>query len=344
MKRRVARIRKQIDNFMFDHYIFKLVLDYFVGFLISAISAAIFAFGFACFTTPADPNGFTLATGGVSGITQVIALLFKLITGSEPGNNVIQSIGYTVLNIPLIIFSFCKISKRFTIFTLVNVALSSVFISLFSTSFNGADSLSYLVATFKFSDGSMPLSSVIVRVLLAGVFTGLSSAIAYNAGMSCGGMDIVSYYVGARKSSSVGRYSIILNSIIVITYALLKSLDGDNTLVYSLYSIIFSIIYIMEAGFIIDSINHRNKKMEVLIITGKEHMSEIMVANFPHSATVVKGHGAYSGTERNMLWMAVSSSEVKRVVEVARKVDEHAFITVTPLKQVYGNFFIKPLE
>jgi uncharacterized membrane-anchored protein YitT (DUF2179 family) len=31
-------------------------------------------------------------------------------------------------------------------------------------------------------------------------------------------------------------------------------------------------------------------------------------------------------------------------VEIVKKVDDHAFITATPLKQVYGNFFIKPLE
>ena len=100
----------------------------------------------------------------------------------------------------------------------------------------------------------------------------------------------------------------------------------------------------MGAGTIIDAINLRNKKVSVQIITAKEHMPELIIANFPHSATVVKGKGAYSGADRTMIWMVVSSSEVKKVVDVARKIDEHAFITATPLKQVYGNFFIKPLE
>ena len=345
MKRKVARIRKQIDNFMFDHYILKTVLDYIVGFLIATAAAAIFAFGFACFVSPADPNGFTLATGGVSGIAQIIALIYRLITGITPSGNVIQAIGYTFLNIPLIIFSFLKISKRFSIFTMVNVILSSVFITLFSTIKVGDNTIAYTVATFSFTtDGLTPaLSSVFVRVLLAGICTGLSSAIAFAGGISCGGIDIISYYLGARKSTQLGRYTIIINGVIVITYALLKIADG-NSPIYSLYSIIFSILYIMVCGFIIDAINHRNKKMEILIITSKEHMPEIIIANFPHSATIVNGKGAYSGAERMMLWMAVSSNEVKRVVAVAKKVDEHVFITVTPLKQVYGNFFIRPLD
>ena len=100
----------------------------------------------------------------------------------------------------------------------------------------------------------------------------------------------------------------------------------------------------MEAGTIIDAINLRNKKVSLQIITANEHMPEIIIANFPHSATVAKGKGAYSGQEKTMIWMVVSSSEVKKVVAVAQKIDEHVFITATPLKQVYGNFFIKPLE
>lgn len=342
IKSRRARIRKQIDNFLFDHYIIKNILVYMGGFFIATIAAVVFAFGFSCFTTPAVEDGFVLATGGVSGISQIIALAIESITGKAIGNNLIQSIFYTVLNIPLLVFSFLKIGKRFSIFTLVNVILSSVFISLFSNLGVGK-----AVAVFSFKDfGGIevrPLESVLVRVIFAGICTGLSSAFAFIGGISCGGIDIVSFYLGARKSTQVGRYNILINGVIVITYALMKGLH-ENDLIYSLYSIIFSIIYLMECGLIVDAINLRNKKVEVQIITSKIHMPEIIIANFPHSATVVNGRGAYSGSDKIVLWMAISSSEVKRVVDVARKVDEHVFIAVTPLKQVYGNFFIKPLE
>ena len=339
VKKKSSRLKKQIENFLFDHYIIKTVLHYAFGFLVAAIAAAVFAFGFACFTTPFNDNGFVLATGGVSGISQIIALLIEIIRGGKPiENNLVQSIGYTVLNIPLLIFSFFKIGKRFTIFTLVNVVLSSVFISIFART-----GVAEHVANFKFADNIKPLDPVIVRVLFAGICTGLSSAFAFASGISCGGIDIVAYYFGARKSTQVGRYGIIINGFIVITYAIVKSISSQS-FAYGVYSVFFSIIYLMEVGLIIDTINLRNKKIEMQIITNKEHMPEIIIANFPHSATVVRGKGAYSGTDKIMIFMVVSSSEVKKVVDVAKKIDEHAFITATPLKQVYGNFFIKPLE
>ena len=338
IKSKRARLKKQIDNFLFDHYIIKTVLEYMGGFFVAAVAAAVFAFGFSCFTTPASSDGFTLATGGVSGVAQIIALIIEMITGKYFSGNLIQSIGYTILNIPLLIFSFLKIGKRFSIFTLVNVILSSVFISLFSNAGIGK-----AVADFAFADGIKPLEPVIVRVLFAGICTGLSSAFAFLCGISCGGIDVISSYIGARKSTQIGRYGVIINAFIVVTYALIKAFQSGNY-VYALYSVFFSIIYLMEVGLIIDAINLRNKKMQIQIITSKVHMPEIIIANFPHSATLIDGKGAYSGQSKTIIWMAVSSREVKKVVNVAKKVDEHVFIAVTSLKQVYGNFFIKPLE
>ena len=339
VKKKSYRFKKKIENFMFDHYIFRNVIHYLGGFLIAAISAVIFAFGFSCFTTPANPDGFVLATGGVSGISQIISLTIEMIIGHKIGNNLVQSISYTILNIPLLVFSYFKIGKKFTIFTLINVILSSVFISIFSsTGVAGAVAKETLGGEIK------QLDPVIVRVIFAGICTGISSAITFTAGFSCGGIDVVSYYVGARKSSQVGRYGIMINAVIVVTYALLRVFSGNSSYAYGVYSIFFSIIYIMEVGLIIDTINLRNKKIEMQIITSKEHMPEIIIANFPHSATVIKGRGAYSGSEKTMFFMVVSSSEVKKVVDVAKKIDEHAFITATPLKQVYGNFFIKPID
>lgn len=338
VKSKRARIRKQIENFLFDHYIFKTILEYLGGLFISAIAAVIFAFGFSCFTSPAADNGFILATGGVSGVSQVIALAIEFITGKPVGANVVQAIGYSLLNVPLLIFSFLKLGKRFSVFTAINVALSSLFIWLFSQAHVGET-----VAEFAFADGSQPLNTTIVRVIFAAICTGIASAIAFLGDISCGGIDIVSCYIGTRKSTQIGRYGVIINSFVVITYAILKGIQM-NDFVYSMYSIFFSIIYLMLVGLIIDAINLRNKKMQIQIITSKIHMPEIIIANFPHSATLIDGKGAYSGQPKTIICMAVSSNEVKKVVNVAKKVDEHAFILVTPLKQVYGNFFIKPIE
>ena len=57
-KNKSSRFKKQVDNFLFDHYIIKTVLHYMFGFLVATIAAAVFAFEayFAAFLPPALQN------------------------------------------------------------------------------------------------------------------------------------------------------------------------------------------------------------------------------------------------------------------------------------------------
>ena len=95
---------------------------------------------------------------------------------------------------------------------------------------------------------------------------------------------------------------------------------------------------------IIDFINIRNKKVQIQIISESSNLNNVLLTNFPHGTTMFKALGGYSGNEKHVITMIVSSFETTRVIKVARKCDPHSFITVTSLVQVYGNFFIKPVE
>ena len=115
--KKTAKVQRAIQNYLFDHRVLAAGLDWTKGMILAVLSSAIFAFGFACFITPADASGFTIITGGVSGVSQNVAIIFKLIFGFVPENNLVQSIGYFVINIPLLVFAILKIGKRFGIFS-----------------------------------------------------------------------------------------------------------------------------------------------------------------------------------------------------------------------------------
>ena len=329
------RIRRKINNYLFDHRGIRFVIDNGNILIHSVLAALIFAFGFCAFISPASDEYLHIATGGVSGVSQTIALILRVCNAPEwiTGNNVI-SIAYFVINTPIIAFAFFKIGKRFSIFTALNVGLSSLFIFLFS----------HAGFTNEIASHTLIADHVIVRILFGALCVGVSSALAYRADVSCGGVDVFTYYFALRKSTSIGRYGILLNGVIIVSYSVILTATSGSNWEIGVIAFFFSVFYLLEANIVIDAINLRNKKIEMQIITSQEHMPEIIIANFPHSATIVKGKGAYSGGDKTMLFMVVSSSEVKKVVAIAKKIDEHAFITATPLKQVYGNFFIKPLE
>lgn len=329
------RIKKKINDYLFDHQGLRLFLMHTNAFFHAAFAALIFAFGFSTFITPVSEEYLHIATGGVSGVSQTVALILRNAGAPEwmTGNNII-SIAYFVVNVPIITFAFFKIGKRFALYTLINVGLSSLFIYL----------LSHTDFVYQIANSDLIKEHVLVRVLFGATTVGVSSAFAYRADVSCGGIDVFSYYFALRKSTSIGRYGILINGVIVTTYSTILVITSGSNWANGFIAFFFSLVYLFVANLVIDAINLRNKKIQVQIVTNNEYVAPVLLSNFPHGATIVNGEGAYSHSPKKIIYMVVSSSQVKSVVQLARRVDPHAFISATALVQVYGNFFIKPVE
>ena len=327
------KFRKKTVNYFYDHPYQAIIATYLFSFLVAALSAVIYSFGFTMFTTAPDTAN-NIITGGLSGLCQVIIQIIRLFGVKDISFYTLQSILYFALNVPLFFFAFFKISKRFAICTLVNVGLSSVFIQVFS----GLDFV-YAVATNPFIQNSM-----LARALFAGICVGVSSSLCFIIDISCGGGDILSYYLSMKKSTGAGKFSIIINVTILGLYFIFYLLGNSGDLTNIVVIVLFSIIYQFIIGFVVDRINLRNAKIRVEIITTNLDLPDVLLAIFPHSATLTKVEGSYSHSERISIMMIVSSNEVKRVIRIAKSVDKHSFIITYRIHQVYGNFFVRPVE
>ena len=330
--------KDKVNDYLYDHYYLKVSLYQAKGLFFAVLSAFIFAFGFTCFITPGSQavdagEGFKIVTGGISGLSQNIAKIVEICGGKIP-DYMIEAMGYTVFNIPLAIFAFFKIGKRFSILTAINVLCSSLFIYLIPTS-----GLSNQIG-----NNFLIIHQPVARMLFGGLCTGLGSALAFKGEVSCGGIDIITYYFSLRKSTSVGKYSMLGNGIIVSMYSVLLIIQDTSNIPSAVISLFYSAFYILVAILVIDTINLRNKKVQIQFITKAPNLAKVLITHFPHGATVTKAKGAYTDSDEIIVYMIVSSFEVKSAVTLARKVDPHVFITATALIQVYGNFYIKPVE
>ncbi len=333
---KTKRFKEKVNNFLYDHYHLKQTLHHGKGLFFAIVAAFIFAFGFTCFITPGSAAGdesFKIVTGGISGLSQNIAKIVEIFGGKLP-DYIIEAMGYTLFNIPLAVFAFFKIGKRFSILTAVNVLLTSLFI--------------YLIPTWGISDeiGNhfLILHQPVARLLFGGLCTGLASGLAFKGEISCGGIDIITYYFSLRKSTSVGKYSIIVNGLIVSLYSILIIIEDYTNFDTAVISLFYSASYTFVANLVVDAINLRNKKVQMQLITKNPNLVKVLMSHFPHGATVSKGQGAYTRSDEEIIYMCVSSFEVKTVAKLARKVDPHVFITATSLIQVYGNFYIRPID
>ncbi|MEG1222865.1 MAG: YitT family protein [Bacilli bacterium] len=332
--------KKNIRYFFLDHKVSRFALTNMMTLFMCVLSSLCFAIGFRSFISLADSSNALivhLATGGISGIAQCIVKVVHICGVNNIDYNTLQSILYFLLNLPLLIFSFIKIGWKFSIFTSLNVIFVSVFIQVLPGSF--FDPLGALIA-----------NDTLARAMFAGLLTGLACACAFISNHSAGGVDIIAYYYSLKKSVNTGKYMAAMNACIILTFTVISFFEapavaGAGTdYAKAIVTACYSVAYLFVSSLVIDMINVRNKKMMLQIVTSNENLKHIIAANVPHSSTVVKATGGFSGAPNFIIYATVSNREAPDLIKKIREVDPTTFINATSLRQVYGKFYIKPVE
>jgi len=342
MKTKKIDWKRRYNNWLLDHVVLKYITEYLIGLIVSTVSAFLFAITMKIFVMPTcliNEGCMKIATGGASGMSQDIAMIFSLIFGSTKINeDLIYSILYFAVNIPLMVLAFFKIGKRFTLLSLINVAESSILVSLFSShGFEWVDS----IAIYVNENGGM-----LARSIFGGVCIGLSSALPYKLDFSAGGVDILSYVLSQKKGTQAGKYSVLINSFTIALFCILTAAQngwGSET-ANSFTPVLYSILYCFVASLIIDAIHIRNKKCELKVVSEDKELADLLLTRIPHGATIVKGIGAYSGSDKIIISMVVSSNELSNIIKIIREEDPKSFIEVFELRKVLGSFYLKPIK
>lgn len=336
--KKVEKLEKKVNSLLYNHLWLKSTLENGFALIVTLFSAFIFAFGVNVFLDPAVLGESTqgiraMVSGGSSGLAQVFNLVFQ-IAGVRIENNqsLIFSIFYVLINVPLIILAFKGIGKRFAIYTLINVG--TVFIL---TNVMHGEILAKIALEINEQGG------MLARALFAGICTGISSAVAYKIDSSAGGFDIVSYYISLKKSSLAGKYGVIINAVVIASFTVLSAISLNNVAA-GISGMWFSLVYLLTVMLVVDVINVRNKKVQIEIITTKKELPKLLLANIPHGATLIDAKGVYTDTNRFIIHIVVSITEVRKAVKIIKQLDPESFVNVTSLLQVYGNFHMKPIK
>lgn len=353
----IKSLISKCKSFLYDHPKLNITWDWSWKIIVTILTCFIYAYGFRAFIAPTqicadywtgDINNpgsgslLQLVSGGAGGLSQVIIRFVKIFFDISNAEQYIHSALYLVINIPLIIFSWVKISKKFTIITLINVGFVSLFNAIIPAEwiYNLIDKVIY--------------EDILVRTICGGITTGIASGVAMVIGTSAGGGDIVSFYMSEKKSTSAGKYIAMINFTILLAYTIFSTIgattgpgagEWNTTPASKLISLsLYSLIYSAVSSVVVNVINSRNKKQELQVITKDENLSQSLIRTFPHACTILNGKGAFSGEERFVLYMVISKSEAKKAINFVRNEDPLAFVTVSDINQVYGKFFIKPIE
>ena len=253
------------------------------------ISAVLQTFLIQAFIQPAD-----LLPSGLTGV----AVLLDRVT-SLGGVHIDISLGMLALNIPVALLCWSGISKRFVIFSMMQVVLSSLFLNVFH------------FAPF--------LGDKIMLIIFGGVVSGLGAAIALKSGASTGGTDFIALWVSNHTGKTIWGVIFGFNCFILAIFGFMFGWDK------AAYSIVFQFISTKT----IDSFYRRYDRVTLQITTRKA--DEVMTAyvnHFQHGISCAEVVGGYSREKMYLLNTVVSTYESQDIIKLVCDVDPGAVINV----------------
>ena len=267
--------------------------------IFTVVGVMITGFSIGSFLTPNKIVG-----GGASGISTI---LFHTL-GIQPG------LSFFIINILFLLMGLKVLGKQFVFKTLAGTALLSVFTQIFTF---------FPIYT----------ENLILSVLFGGALYGIGIGMAFAAGASTGGTDIIGRIIQSKfKSVPIGKMLLFVDGIIILVSLLIfKNIE----------LVLFGILALLISSYAIDYIiSMLNVSKIAFVITDKgEEISEKLVSTSPRGVTLIEVKGAYTNTEKKMLFCALKESEIRVFQKKILAIDPYAFIVFSEAQKIKGKGF-----
>mgnify|MGYP003418996234 FL=1 len=250
-------------------------------------------------------------SSGVTGIAQIIGTLAQ----SAFGIKIPVALALLLLNLPLFILGWFKISPKFTIFTGITVLLTSVFMQIIPVQVLSTDP--------------------IINAIFGGVVMGAGGGYALRNGLSSGGLDFITIAIRKKTGKTIGSLSIIFNSFILLAAGLLFGWQ------YAFYSA----LAIFVSGKVMDAVFTKQKKMQVTIVTScADEVIHGIHGKMRRGITIINGaEGAFRYDRQKVLITVVTRYELPLLKQIMRETDPHAFVSIADNVQILGRFYEEDL-
>ena len=268
--------------------------------IIVIIASLLYAWNLCCFAKSAD-----LLPGGISGVSLLLQHIIKSIFH--------VTVPYSVFNILLNLFpvyiGFRYIGKKFTLYSILTILLSSIFVDILPD---------YIFTT-----------DILLISIFGGLINGFAIALCLNVGTTTGGTDFISIYMSQQKGMDAWNY-ILFGNVIILLIA--GAMFGWSIALYS-------IIYQFCSTQIIQMLYKRYQKETLFIISDKADEIYRLIKDTPNQdATLFHGIGCYEAKEKEMIYSVINTDARRQLIPLIHSVDPHAFINVVKTEELAGRF------
>lgn len=255
------------------------------------------------------PNKF--APAGINGICTMIQYLTGI------------NVGYMslLINIPLAIWVYLKVSKPLAVRSMVYVAVFSVSLVVLEH----VDLSAFAYAT---ANGT----STILGPLVGGIIYGFSYSLLVKASANSGGTDFVAAAIHKNRPDLNFFYILFaLNAFVAVTSYFVYD--------YKIEPVLLCIMYCFTSSTITDKLakSGRSAVCFEIITDYPEEISGEIIEKLHHSCTLIPAKGMYSGRQTNMLVCVVNKTQVAALTQIVKKYP-NTFAVMDLVSEVMGNF------
>lgn len=253
-----------------------------------------------------EPNNIVI--GGATGL----AIIVQDLSSRTIGYGIPLWFTNMVVNIPLFILAIKLKGFRFLRRTIFATLLLSLVLAV--------------------SEG---VFSIEVDYVLASVFGGALSGIGigliFRGGATTGGSDLLASLIHSRlKSLSVARIMCFID-IIIISLGFFTF--GSIATLYAIISV-YIINKCIDA--VLEGLDFA--KAAFIFSDNTDTLISELMSSLDRGATILSGKGAYTKTEKGIILIVVSKKQVSKLKEITKSIDDKAFVIVTDVREVLGEF------
>src|SRR5699024_8538664 len=249
--------------------------------------------------------GANVYASGFTGAAQLIASIFQDFLNIQLSTGILLFL----FNIPVLILGWFKVGKSFTIYSIISVALASLFLEIIP-----------IIAIS---------NDIILNAVAGGLLSGAGIGITLKWSASTGGMHIVALVLSRLRDRTVGRYFLFLNGMIIIVAGLLY--EPENAL--------YTILTLYITTRVIDRIHTRHEKVTAMVITEKAKELQTAIYNqMVRGITILQVQGAYSKEKKYMIYLVITRYELYDLEKIIKTIDPQAFANIVETTEVFGSF------
>lgn len=279
----------------------------FLDYVLLGLGATIQAFGLRLFLVPAQ-----LASGGVTGISQLINFYTH------------WPIGLMVLvgNVPLFVIGWRFLGgRRFASRTAFAVLAYSLVTDL-------------IPRLHLFPEAGIT-DDIFLNSLYGAVVSGVGYGLVYRARGTSGGSDVLARVLNHYRGIPMTQSYLMVDSAVILAAGF----------VFGWKQALYAIVTLYVSGLVSETVleGQGTVRTAMIVTSQPKQISERVLEDLERGVTILQGTGAYTGSERPVIYCVITRSEVAQLKAIVREADPEAFIVIGQAHEALGEGF-KPLR